>query len=638
MDRRSLFKHAAVAGASSVLPAATSRAASAPAQARPAAAQPTAAGMARETESPPHERGAASRSGGDYMVDALKQLDIPYCPMMAGSSFRGLQESIANYGGNRQPELLTCLHEEIAVGMCHGYAKTTAKPLISLLHGTVGVQHAAMAVYNAWCDQVPMLLLGGNTLDGTKRREGVEWNHSVLDQGATLRDFLKWDAQPQSLPDFNEALKRGYQLAATPPYGPVLLMVDSDLQEAPITPTLRPAPLRMTPSTPVGDPAALEEAGKLLATASSPVIVADKMARTSAGMRSLVELAELLQAPVIDRFGRPNMPNTHYLSQTELARTHVGNADVILGLELTDPYGTLNNIVDVEERYSEPLAKEGARFIHISSRDLLIHSNYQNFQRWQPAHLAITGDGEASLPYLIAATRQAIGSNDRLRIDSRRAKLEAGYRDMRQRARVNATYGWDASPIASGRMSAELYHQLRGHEWTVAGYGGGYVGGWMNRLWDIDQHHKSMFGSGGAGVGVGGPAGLGAALAHKGAGRIPISFVGDGDMLVCTSSLWTAAHHQIPILYVVHNNRAWHQERMHIQRMANRYGRGVDRADIGTAIDNPNISFAKLAEGYGAVGIGPISDPKDLAPAFKRAIEVVKAGGPALVDVVCQPR
>ena len=209
---------------------------------------------------------------------------------------------------------------------------------------------------------------------------------------------------------------------------------------------------------------------------------------------------------------------------------------------------------------------------------------------------------------------------------------------MKQRARLAVTYGWDAQPISTGRMCMELYNQLRGSEWAFSVFGGGFLTGWPSRLWDIEQQAQVMNGGSGGGIGVGAPAGLGAALAHRGSGRIPISFVGDGDLLVCASALWTAAHHKIPILYVVHNNRAYHQELMHVQRMANRYGRGVDQVHIGTTIDTPNVDFATLARGYGAVGIGPIVDPKDLAPAFKRAIQVVKSGEPVLVDVVSQPR
>jgi thiamine pyrophosphate-dependent acetolactate synthase large subunit-like protein len=635
LSRRALFKGVAGAGAGAALVAAAGPE-KAKAAAPASAAEPSAAAMARETQTPPHEPGLMGRTGGDYMVDAIKQLDIPYAATMAGSSFRGLHEALINYGGNASPEILTTLHEEISVGLAHGYAKVTGKPLISLLHGTVGVQHAAMAVYNAWCDRAPVILIGGNTLDGTKRRAGVEWNHSVLDQGATLRDFLKWDAQPLSPLDFNEALKRGYQLATSPPYGPVLIMVDGELQENLIPEGLRPEPLRMTPTNPVGDPAAVEAAAKLLVAAQSPVIIADRLVRTPAGMQNLVQLAELLQAPVLDRGGRLNIPTTHYLCQNAVPG-HVRGADVILGLEMSDPYGTFNNIVDVEERYSEPSARKDVRFIHISSRDLLVKSNYQDFQRYQPAEFAITGDGETTLPYLLEAVRRAIGDGDRSRIAGRKAKHEAAYRDAKQRAKLAATFGWDASPIATGRWCAELYMAVRDLDWTLIG-GGGFIGNWPQRLWDFDQPHQYTGGSGGGGVGYGGPASLGVGLAHRGQGRLPISIIGDGDLLCCPTSLWTAAHHKIPMLFVVHNNRAYHQEVMHVQRMANRRGRGPTTAHIGTVIDNPNIDFARMAQSFGVVGIGPVADPKDLAPAFKRAVEVVKAGEPVLVDVVSQPR
>jgi acetolactate synthase-1/2/3 large subunit len=128
----------------------------------------------------------ADRTGSDFMVDVIKSLGFQYVCANPGSSFRGIHESIINYGGNKSPELITCCHEESAVGMAHGYAKVEGKPLAVLAHGTVGVQHAAMAIYNAYCDRVPVYPILGNIMDATKRVPGVEWAHSVQDAAASL--------------------------------------------------------------------------------------------------------------------------------------------------------------------------------------------------------------------------------------------------------------------------------------------------------------------------------------------------------------------------------------------------------------------------------------------------------------------
>src|SRR5215469_12588907 len=279
----------------------------------------------------------AERTGSDFMVDVIKSLKIDYVCSNPGASFRGLHESIINYGGNRGPEFITCCHEESSVGMAHGYAKIEGKPLLVMAHGTVGLQHAAMAVYNAYCDRVPVLIIGGNIMDATKRLSQVEWAHSAQDAAAVLRDYVKWDDLPASLPHYAESAVRAYKLAMTPPYEPVLLVVDSELQERPVPENLQLRVPKMTlPAPPQGESAAVAEAARLLVGAENPAIIADRAARTPAGVQLLIELAETLQAPVIDQGGRMNFPSRHPLNQSEQAQELVSNADVILGLELTD--------------------------------------------------------------------------------------------------------------------------------------------------------------------------------------------------------------------------------------------------------------------------------------------------------------
>jgi hypothetical protein len=220
---------------------------------------PTSRLVAAETAAPAAVAHAealhSGRSGSDHMVDTIKALGIEYVASMPGSSFRGLHESLINYGGNRKPEFLTCLHEESSIGMAHGYAKATGKPMLVLVHGTVGLQHASMAIYNAWCDRVPIMVIGGNTLDAAMRRPGVEWIHTVQDAAVMVRDFTKWDDQPGSLAHFDESLMRAYRIALTPPMGPVLLMADSELQERPID-GVEPSLPRLSPiGLPQGDTA-----------------------------------------------------------------------------------------------------------------------------------------------------------------------------------------------------------------------------------------------------------------------------------------------------------------------------------------------------------------------------------------------
>jgi acetolactate synthase I/II/III large subunit len=638
VNRRGFLKSAAVTGAAAFVPAAATSAA-APQNSAPAAA--SAPTPPREADpSPTVEVLTTDRPGGDFMVDVIKTLDFEFVAANPGSSFRGIHESIVNYGGNSAPEFITCCHEESSVAMAHGYFKAEGKPMAVLCHGTVGMQHAAMAIYNAYCDRVPVYILAGNTLDATLRRPGVEWAHSVQDAAVMVRDFIKWDDQPISLPHFAESAVRAYKIAMTPPMMPVLLVLDGGLQEDPIasevTARLR-VPKLTRASAPQGDSGAVAEAAKLLVAAQNPVIVADRAARTPAGLARLIELAEALQAPVINQGGRMNFPTRHPLNQSANSRQLIANADVILGLELTDFWGTVNAARDSLVRTSRPITKAGTKLISITALDLNTKGNFQDFQRYPEVDIAMAADAEATLPSLIDACKRAITADRRTAFAERGKRLADAHASALVRSRAEAGYGWDASPISTARLTMELWAQIRTEDWALVAESG-IMSDWTARLWAFDKHYQSLGGSGGAGVGYGAPAAVGAALANRKHGRFSVTIQGDGDFLYAPGVWWTAAHHRIPLLAVMHNNRAYHQELMHLQRMANRHQRGITRANIGTTIDNPNVDFAKIAQGMGVHAQGPIVNPIDLGPAIKRAIEVVKKGEPSLIDVVTQPR
>src|SRR6267378_5261668 len=349
------------------------------------------------------------RPGSDFMLDVIQSLGIEYVAANPGSSFRGLHESVINYAGNHSPELITCCHEESAVAIAHGYAKVEGKPMAVFAHSTVGLQHAAMAIFNAYCDRVPVYIVLGNTLDATMRRPGVEWDHSVQDAAAMVRDFIKWDDLPISLIHFAESAVRAYKIAMTPPTMPILLVADGDLQERPVpaNATLRIPKLTLA-SPPQGDSGAVAEAARLLVAAESPVIVADRAARTPVGLALLIELAEVLQAPVVDQAGRLNFPTRHPLNHSGHGRIVISTADVILGLELTDFWGTVHSYRDQLTRSSQSLLDRSTKLISITANDLYIKGNYQDFQRYPEVDLAIAADAEATLPSLIDAVKRAL--------------------------------------------------------------------------------------------------------------------------------------------------------------------------------------------------------------------------------------
>jgi thiamine pyrophosphate-dependent acetolactate synthase large subunit-like protein len=636
VSRRRFLKGAAVSAAAAAAPPVNAAAApQAAAAARPAPALSRAAETAAPSDA---EVLTTDRPGADFMIDVLKSLGIDYVCANPGSSFRALHESIINYGGNSKPELITCTHEESSVAMGHGYAKVDGKPLGVLLHSNVGLQHAAMAIYNAYCDRVPVYLLVGNSLEVTSRRPGVEWAHSAQDVAAMVRDFVKWDDVPASLTHFAESAVRAYKIATTPPTMPVLIVADGELQEHGIEAGagLRVPRLSVT-GPPQGDANAVAEAARWLVNADSPVLVADRAARTPAGLAALVELAEALQAPVIDQWGRLNFPARHPLNHSDNARGLVANADVILGLELADFWGTVNAYRDQLTRTSRRIAKPGAKLISITSGDLFSKANNQDFQRYPEADLAIAADAEATLPALVEAVRRLLTADRTRVLRERGAALAADRQRLLDQAREAAAVAWDATPISTARLCAELWAQIKDSDWSLVS-DAAFVSNWPLRLWNVDRHYRFLGASGGYGQGYGAPAAVGGALANRAHGRLSVAIQNDGDLMYAPGVLWTAAHHRIPLLSVMHNNRAYHQETMHVVRMANRHQRGLAQAHIGTALTEPAIDYAKIAQGMGLYAEGPVTNPNELAPAIARALAVVRKGEPALVDVVTQPR
>jgi len=410
---------------------------------------------------------------------------------------------------------------------------------------------------------------------------------------------------------------RAYKIAMTPPYGPVALVVDDHMQDEPVPNNLH-IPKLSVPTAPSGDTAAVAEIAKLLVAAENPTIVAGRAARTPAGLAHMVELAEALQANVVDTRQRMNFPTRH-----PLAGGNAASSDVVLALEP----GDISNLTKAAHQ-------RNAKVISVSSGHLFQRSNYQDFMRYAEVDLSVAADAEATLPALIEEIKRQTTASRREAFRQRGEKLAAAHKTAFEKTRNDAANGWDASPVSTARLSMELWAQLKNEDWS-------YVTGWVNwplRLWDFTQYHQFIGRAGAEGVGYHAPASVGAALANKKHGRISVSIQPDGDLMVAPGALWTAAKYQVPILIVMQNNRAYHQEVMWFQRAALMRKRSLERTQDGFGLGDPNIDFAKLAASMGVGSSGPISDPNELSAAIRRGIDVVKRGEPYLIDVVTQPR
>jgi acetolactate synthase I/II/III large subunit len=578
--------------------------------------------------------------GSDVVVDLLKVFEFEYIAVNPGATFRGLHDSLVNYGGNHAPEIILCNHEEICVALAHGYARAKGRPMAAAVHNIVGLQHASMAIYNAWADRLPVIVLGGTgPMDSANRRPWIDWVHTANVQGTLVRDFVKWDDQPGSVEAVPDSFIRAYRLATSDPQGPVYICYDADVQEKQLDgdvsfPSLDryPAPLALQ-----APEEGFEKTVRWLLEAKKPVILADWVGRREAGFKALGELAEMLGAPVLDQFGRFNFPVQHPLNLTGQSDKVIPQADLILALDVPDLEGaTARRAQERGNRRATSLISAGAKIINVSLDDLLVRAWATDFNKLREADLMITADTSVFLPEL-ARRLKAEKKLGELKDDiaRRRADWERIYQDKKAALEKELKAKWDDKPVSMTRIYGEINEALKGEDWVLTN---GSSQSKENFYLPAAKFNQILGKYKGGGLGYGLPASLGAALAHKGSGKFCLNIQPDGDLLFTVSALWTAVHHQIPLLTIVCSNRSYFNDEEHQERIALVRNRPVENKTIGIRIEDPNVDFGAMARTYGCWGAGPITEPKDLIKTLREAVKVVKGGKPALVDVVCQMR
>jgi thiamine pyrophosphate-dependent acetolactate synthase large subunit-like protein len=557
--------------------------------------------------------------GSDVVAEVLRDLDIPYIALNPGASYRGLHDSLVNHIGNAAPQMLLCLHEEAAVAIAHGYAKVTGKAMAAAVHSNVGLFHATMAIFNAWCDRMPIIILGATgPVDAAKRRPWIDWIHTTADQGAIVRNYTKWDDQPASPAAAREALLRASWLSNAAPQGPVYINLDAEMQEAALEKPLPPCDAgRYMPAVINAAPADLiSQAAEWLARAKHPVILAGRVSRDVTAWRQRVALAEALGARVTTslKVGAA-FPTDHPLHvdapmnfTTDELTPVLREADVILSLDWVDLAGIL-----------KPLGGPPAAKVIQVSLDHQLHNGWSmDYQALPPVDLFISADPDHATTALLHAIGPALakGAGGSSRPLHEPKGGEKGERALGVEDLAHALRG------AVGERCVTLTHLPLS---------------WQASFWHF-RHPLDFVGSdGGGGVGGGPGISVGAALALKGSGRLPIGICGDGDFLMSVTSLWTAVHYRIPLLIVVANNRSFYNDEVHQERMAIMRNRPVDNKWIGQKMLDPEIDLAGLARAQGARGFGPITRADALSKAFAEAIAAVDAGEVAVVDVRIEP-
>jgi acetolactate synthase-1/2/3 large subunit len=563
-------------------------------------------------------------------VDLLHAYELPHAALNPGASYRGLHDSIVNYGGNK-PTMMLCQHEETAVQIAHGYAKASGKPMVAILHNLVGLLHANMAVYYAYADRAPVFIIGATgPMDETKRRPRIDWIHTALVQGEAVRAYTKWDYQPTVIGGVPESFARAYSVMMTEPRGPIYMCYDAWLQEQPLDHevALPPRNAAKVPARIAADPQALKEVSKALLKAERPVIIAEFVGRDPEGFDALVELAETLGAPVYDVNSRLNFPSRHRLNLS-MVKDVFRDADLVLCLDTRDWERATTELISTTREVTS-IVPAGCKWIDIGFGDLEISSWAMDYQRLAHADLRVLADTTLAIPALTALLKPQVSKKS---VQSRaKAVTELG-KKARARWEAEAKEDWDASPITLPRLATEVWNAIRNEDWVLTA---GTLDDWARILWDFDKPYRHPGKSLGTATQIG--ISLGVALAHRDAGRLVVDLQPDGDLMFDAGALWVAAKHRIPLLVVMYNNRAYYNDWEHQIRMAELRGTPVQRAHIGMDMTDPDPDFAKIAQAMGWYAEGPIDDPKKVAAALKRAIAKVKSGQPALLDTLTQKR
>jgi acetolactate synthase-1/2/3 large subunit len=571
----------------------------------------------------------------DVIVDLIKRYEFPYITLNPGASFRGLHDSLVNYGGN-QPPMLLCQHEEIAVQMAHGYAKATGRPMIAIVHNLVGMLHATMAVYYAYIDRAPIFIIGATgPMDEAKRRPNIDWIHSAASQGEAYRAFTKWDYQPASIEGVPEAFLRAYSVMMTQPQGPIYMCYDTFMQELPLTTEvpLPPDDAVAAPS-PIGpEPKALEAVAERLLAAETPLLMAEFVGRTAGGFENMVALAEAVRAPVWDIGSSLNFPGRHPLNLS-LDTGVFADRDVILNLDVQDwerPIAAL----DKTTRAVEYRVPDTCEWMEIGFAELGISKWSMDYRRTRGFTHRVLADPAVAIPMLTEHCRARVAADSTLarRLDDRAGAIAQRHRVLRKTWAKQAREDWDAAPMTPARLAAEIWDAIQGEDWVLSA---NTLRGWARKLWDFDKPYRHPGKALGTSTQIG--ISLGVALANRGTGRLVVDINPDGDLMFDLGALWVAAKYEIPMLIVMFNNRAYFNDWEHQVRMAQQRGRAVERAHIGMDLYGPDPDFAGIARAQGWYAEGPIEDGNDVGPALRRAIEEVKAGRPALVDTITRHR
>ena len=573
----------------------------------------------------------------DLIVYLLRERGVEYVALNPGATTRGINESLVSYGGNVVPEVITCCHEELAVAMAEGYYAATGRPQVALLHDIVALQHGAKAIYEAWLNRIPVIVMGGTgPVDASHMRPYIDWIHTAQVQAQLVGDYVKWDDQPLGAQSVVESILRAYQIAMTEPRGPVYLSFDVELQESLLPDGFQiPDVARFrTASSPSGSADAVAQAAKLIMEAEWPVAIVEGIGETPGGPEALRSFVELLGMPVIERGTSFNISNLHPLNVFEAHTDVLKDADLVLSVGVRQIEGALTRPVAESGkvppgvtmapgfgRLYESLVPRSSKLVRVGLDDYGVRGC--DHGRLLPTDVNVLGNGAQVLREMKRICEEGMTGALREKAAARTARAGEIRNRMRDSAQTELKKTlWGQSPTSTARLSAKIWEVIKDEDWVLVH---GSLNGWERRLWERKNESRWVAARGDTGTGM--AVAMGAALSFRGSGKVCVNIQNDGDLLYTPGSLWTAAHYDIPMLVVMFNNKSYYQDEGHQLALTGARGRSLENVKVGVGLEHPDTDFGMMARSFGLYGEGPITDPDEVGPALRRAVKVVKEEG-----------
>ena len=563
----------------------------------------------------------------DVAAEMLRRMGIKYLSMNPGASYRGFHDSIVNYLGNDSPQMLLCLHEDHAVHIAQGYAKATDEPMGCILHSNVGLMHGMMGIFNAWCNRVPMVVMGATgPVDAPKRRPWIDWIHTAKDQGALLRNFVKYDDEPRSAEALVETMLRVNQVIRTAPQGPAYVCLDAGLQEDALDGELElPDMARFAVAAPPPPPAqSVEQAADMLVNAKDVVIMAGRLKRSRDGWDKRIQLAELLGAGVCtDIKVGAAFPTDHLLHLAPPANRlrdeavdAVKAADVILDLNWVDLAGT----------FKLAIGRGGPRAKVIrASAEPYVHNGWSMDHFGLPiADLQVLCEAEQFIDALLPAVEKRLAGKSRWDGGNRGRETDA------PKTLADRDGGDEITP----ETLTVGFNDARGSRKVTLG---NVTIGWSPDAYHFTDPMDYLGNDAGGGLSSGPGTAVGMGLALKDSDRLAVSILGDGDTMQGSSALWTAAHYDIPVMIIISNNRSNFNDEIHQETVAKDRDRPVENRWIGMRITEPDVDIAAYARSLGVEAAGPVTTTGELVAAIEKGFQVVEGGKPYLLNVHVKP-